>query len=201
MTVESTRCMCDRHPSAIWRISARVPCASCPGSRGRRGYPAYRSVNLRISVSIRRCFPCMSTTSARAEQVVTHACKKAGAGAGVGCRYAADQRSGFSAGAGTTPAGPKVIPVPGPSSIMAALSVAGLPTDRFAFEGFFLPNPSRAAETSASAGAGGNVRWFFWKPAIASPKLWPIWRWCSGERPATVARERPSVSRRFTTPV
>lgn len=36
-----------------------------------------------------------------------------------------------------------VIPVPGPSAVTAALSVAGLPTDRFAFEGF-LPSKSAA---------------------------------------------------------
>lgn len=33
-------------------------------------------------------------------------------------------------------AGIRVIPVPGPSAVTAALSVAGLPTDRFSFEGF-----------------------------------------------------------------
>jgi len=32
--------------------------------------------------------------------------------------------------------GIKVVPVPGPSAVMAALSVAGLPTDRFLFAGF-----------------------------------------------------------------
>ena len=32
--------------------------------------------------------------------------------------------------------GLKVIPIPGPSALIAALSVAGLPTDRFIFEGF-----------------------------------------------------------------
>lgn len=36
-----------------------------------------------------------------------------------------------------------VIPIPGPSAVTTALSVAGLPTDRFAFEGF-LPNKSAA---------------------------------------------------------
>lgn len=36
-----------------------------------------------------------------------------------------------------------MIPVPGPSSVLAALSVAGLPTDRFVFEGF-LPAKSHA---------------------------------------------------------
>lgn len=33
-------------------------------------------------------------------------------------------------------AGIGVVPVPGPSAVIAALSVAGLPTDRFVFEGF-----------------------------------------------------------------
>ncbi|WP_287600529.1 16S rRNA (cytidine(1402)-2'-O)-methyltransferase [Thiothrix sp.] len=33
-------------------------------------------------------------------------------------------------------AGCKIVPVPGASALIAALSVAGLPTDRFAFEGF-----------------------------------------------------------------
>jgi 16S rRNA (cytidine1402-2'-O)-methyltransferase len=39
-------------------------------------------------------------------------------------------------------AGIEVVAVPGPSSITAALSIAGLPTDRFTFEGFL---PSRHA--------------------------------------------------------
>ena len=34
--------------------------------------------------------------------------------------------------------GVDVVPVPGASAVTAALSVAGLPTDRFAFEGFLL---------------------------------------------------------------
>jgi len=40
-------------------------------------------------------------------------------------------------------AGVTVIPVPGPSAMVAALSVAGLPTDRFCFEGF-LPARQKA---------------------------------------------------------
>lgn len=38
--------------------------------------------------------------------------------------------------------GIRVLPVPGPSSLLAGLSVSGLPTDRFAFEGFL---PAKAA--------------------------------------------------------
>lgn len=40
-------------------------------------------------------------------------------------------------------AGCRVVPVPGPSALIAALSAAGLPNDRFAFEGF-LPAKSGA---------------------------------------------------------
>jgi 16S rRNA (cytidine1402-2'-O)-methyltransferase len=47
-------------------------------------------------------------------------------------------------------AGHTVIALPGPSSVLAALSVAGLPTDRFFFEGFLpakqAPRQKRVAE-------------------------------------------------------
>lgn len=43
-------------------------------------------------------------------------------------------------------AGVPVRPVPGPSALLAALSVAGLPTDRFAFEGFL---PAKASGRQA----------------------------------------------------
>lgn len=39
-------------------------------------------------------------------------------------------------------AGFQVIPIPGASALIAALSVAGLPTDRFAFEGFLPAKPA-----------------------------------------------------------
>ena len=40
-----------------------------------------------------------------------------------------------------------VSPIPGPSSVIAALSVAGLPTDSFAFLGYLSRKPGRRAET------------------------------------------------------
>jgi 16S rRNA (cytidine1402-2'-O)-methyltransferase len=42
-------------------------------------------------------------------------------------------------------AGHRVFAVPGASSVLAALCVAGLPTDRFYFEGFLPPKPSARA--------------------------------------------------------
>ena len=47
-------------------------------------------------------------------------------------------------------AGVRVEPVPGPSAVMAALSAAGLPTDRFCFEGF-LPARQAARRTRLEA--------------------------------------------------
>jgi 16S rRNA (cytidine1402-2'-O)-methyltransferase len=47
-------------------------------------------------------------------------------------------------------AGVTLSPVPGPSALLAALSVAGLPTDRFAFEGF-LPARTAARRTALAA--------------------------------------------------
>ena len=50
-------------------------------------------------------------------------------------------------------AGLTVSPVPGPSALAAALSVAGLPTDRFCFEGF-LPSKQKARRDRLAGRAG-----------------------------------------------
>ncbi len=49
-----------------------------------------------------------------------------------------------------------VVPIPGPSAITAALSVAGLPTDRFAFLGFL---PRRGGERRRALEAVATVPW------------------------------------------
>lgn len=50
-------------------------------------------------------------------------------------------------------AGIRVLPVPGASAVIAALSVAGLPSDRFVFEGFLPPkSPARRARLRELAG-------------------------------------------------
>ena len=53
-------------------------------------------------------------------------------------------------------AGISVVPIPGPCAAIAALSVAGLPTDRFAFEGF--PPPRAAARRAAFAAMREETR-------------------------------------------
>jgi 16S rRNA (cytidine1402-2'-O)-methyltransferase len=56
---------------------------------------------------------------------------------------------GFELVRRVTQAGVPVVAVPGPSAITAALSIAGLPTERFSFEGFL---PARLAERRARLG-------------------------------------------------
>lgn len=55
-------------------------------------------------------------------------------------------------------AGVEVVSVPGPSAVIALLSVSGLPTDRFRFEGFLPPRATqRRAMLAGLRGAGSTV--------------------------------------------
>ena len=56
-------------------------------------------------------------------------------------------------------AGHAVIALPGPSSVLAALSVAALPTDRFFFEGFLPPKADRAPRRGWPNWRGSTRRW------------------------------------------
>lgn len=86
-------------------------------------------------------------------------------------------------------AGIEVRPIPGPSAVTAALSVAGLPTDRFAFEGFV---PARAAERRrVLLGLAGETRTlvFFEAPHRIVDTLGEMQRIFGGTRRALLARE------------
>lgn len=79
--------------------------------------------------------------------------------------------------------------VPGPSAVLAALVVSGLPTDRFAFEGF-LPRRGRArTERLASIAASDRTSVLFEAPARVAATLSDLARACGGDRPVAVARE------------
>ena len=53
-------------------------------------------------------------------------------------------------------AGIEVVSVPGPSAVVALLSVSGLPSDRFAFEGF-PPSTRKARTRAARVSRGGGL--------------------------------------------
>ena len=90
--------------------------------------------------------------------------------------------------------GLKVIPVPGPSSIVAALSVAGLPTDRFVFEGF-LPAKSAARRERLQALVREERTLIFLEASHRiTETLGDLVAVFGEERPATIARE---LTKRF----
>lgn len=86
-------------------------------------------------------------------------------------------------------AGVKVSPVPGPSALVAALSVAGLPSDRFAFEGF-LPAKASARRDRLQALAGDPRTLIFYEASHRIDEtLGDMAAELGGDRPAALARE------------
>ena len=86
-------------------------------------------------------------------------------------------------------AGIRVSPVPGPSAIIAALSVAGLPSDRFAFEGF-LPAKSGARRERLAALAGETRTLVFYESSHRIAEALADARAAFGDdRRAVLARE------------
>jgi 16S rRNA (cytidine1402-2'-O)-methyltransferase len=86
-------------------------------------------------------------------------------------------------------AGITVSPVPGPSAVLAALSVAGLPTDRFCFEGF-LPARSAGRRARLDALAAEPRTLVFFEAGNRLADLLAAASLAFGpERPAVVARE------------
>jgi 16S rRNA (cytidine1402-2'-O)-methyltransferase len=86
-------------------------------------------------------------------------------------------------------AGIPVVPVPGPSALVAALSAAGVPTDRFVFEGYL---PARAAaRTACLEGLRDQPRTvvLYETPHRLLAALAAIAAIWGGERPLVVARE------------
>jgi 16S rRNA (cytidine1402-2'-O)-methyltransferase len=86
-------------------------------------------------------------------------------------------------------AGFEVHAIPGPSAITSALAVAGLPTDRFCFEGFL---PSRERERRAALAALAHeprTLVFFEAPHRILRALADMAVEFGAERPAAVARE------------
>lgn len=91
-------------------------------------------------------------------------------------------------------AGWRVSPVPGPSALIAALSVSGLPTDRFVFEGF-LPAKSgrRKKHLQGLARETGTLVFYESSHRIAA-SLADMAETFGTDRPAAVARE---LTKRF----
>lgn len=93
-------------------------------------------------------------------------------------------------------AGLAVIPIPGPAALTAALSVAGLPTARFAFEGFLPTAHGARATCLAELAREPRTLVFYEAPHRVLETLDALVAACGGARPAVVARE---LTKRFET--
>ena len=86
-------------------------------------------------------------------------------------------------------AGVRVSPVPGPSALVAALSAAGLPSDRFVFEGF-LPAKAKARREHLQALAAEPRTMLFYEASHRIEETLADMAMAFGDdRPAVVARE------------
>ena len=89
-----------------------------------------------------------------------------------------------------------VVPVPGPSAAIAALSAAGLPTDRFAFEGFLPNRQGKRREKLMSVKGDERVLVFYESPnrlAAALADLLDV----LGDREVVIARELTKIYEEF----
>lgn len=94
-------------------------------------------------------------------------------------------------------AGMRVVPVPGASAVVAALSAAGLPTDRFCYEGFL---PARAAARRArleTLSQETRTLVFYESPHRLAEMLADASAVLGGEREACVAREITKLHEEF----
>ena len=86
-------------------------------------------------------------------------------------------------------AGIKVSPLPGPSALVAALSVAGLPSDRFTFEGFLPAKASARRERLQGLAAEPRTLIFYESSHRIAETLADMAQAFGDERPAVLARE------------
>jgi len=87
-----------------------------------------------------------------------------------------------------------VIPVPGPSSVLAALAVAGLPTDRFVFEGFLPAKRAARQERLQMLAREERTLVFFEASHRITETVADLALAMGQERPAVIARE---LTKRF----
>lgn len=82
-----------------------------------------------------------------------------------------------------------VTAIPGPSAVITALAVAGLPTDRFAFEGFLPRKPGERSRALRNLALERRTLVFFEAPSRIADTLSCLAQVFGADRPAAVCRE------------
>jgi len=95
------------------------------------------------------------------------------------------------------PAGVPVVPVPGPSAVVTALSAAGLPVDRFTFEGFLPAKHKARCVTLEQLREERRTVVFYEAPHRLSAMLKDLMDVVGGERQIVVARELTKLHEEF----
>ncbi len=96
---------------------------------------------------------------------------------------------GFHLVSATRERGLRVIPIPGPSAILAALSVSGLPVDRFCFEGFLPARASARQKRLQMLADETRTLVFYESPHRVCATLQQMKETFGTERQAVIARE------------
>ena len=86
---------------------------------------------------------------------------------------------GYGLVAAAAAAGVTVTALPGPSAVLTALALSGLPTDRFTFEGFVARKPGERASLLRALAAEPRTMVFFEAPTRVAATL-ATWRPRSG---------------------
>lgn len=85
--------------------------------------------------------------------------------------------------------GARVTAVPGPSAVLTAVAVSGLPVDRFCFEGFLPRKPGERARRLAALAQEERTLVFFEAPHRTADTLAALESAFGADRPAAVCRE------------
>ena len=93
-------------------------------------------------------------------------------------------------------AGVRVVPIPGAAALAAAVSAAGLPSDRFAFEGFLPPKQGKRRAKLAELTNENRLLVFYEAPHRLAATLADM-RETLGNRQAVVARELTKIHEEF----
>ena len=96
---------------------------------------------------------------------------------------------GFRVVQAAVAAGLPVTVAPGPSAVLAALALSGLPTDRFCFEGFLPRRPGERARALAALATERRTMVLFEAPHRVPEALDALVAAFGGERQAAVCRE------------
>jgi 16S rRNA (cytidine1402-2'-O)-methyltransferase len=100
---------------------------------------------------------------------------------------------GYRLVAAAAAAGITVTAVPGPSAVVTALAVSGLPTDRFCFEGFPPRKPGERERRFAELAADTRTQVYFESPRRLAATLGELRRSHGDDRAAVVCRELTKV--------